>query len=222
MKANSSCCISLAFLFLASGVGWAQTQTSKTVLSVEGYAGQAPVVQMNGKSYVEIDALARAVNGTVSFQANHMILALPAPAAAAAQGQAVKPPKLSREFLKAVIDEMGVLADWRAGIAGAIQSNGAITDQWADGYKRNADSRLELAAAAAATEPDKSLLALLRTESTNVHAMSDKYVGLRKSQSFVDQDALDRDPLNQQIQSCASGLGSVASSGQFADVAACH
>jgi hypothetical protein len=220
MNATSTRNIVLACLLVAPKLGFAQTPPPKTVLTVEGYAGQAPVMLINGKSYVEIDALARATNGTVSFQPNHITLSLPAPGAVPAQADAT--PKLSKEFLKALIDEMSVMGEWRAGIANAIQSNGALTEQWADGYKRNADSRLDLASTAASTEPDKTLLSLLRTESNNVHALSDKYVALRKNQSFVDQDALERDPLNQQVQTCASGLAAVATSGQFADVAACH
>ena len=222
MSAKSSRHIVLAFVLLATRLSFAQALPPKTVLSVEGYAGQAPVLRINGKSYVEIDALARATNGTVSFQTNHITLSLPAPGAVAATGQQAPAPKLSKPFLRMVIDEMSVLAEWRAGIAAAIQGNGAITEQWADGYKRNADGRLELAATTASTEPDRSLLAMLRTESSNVHALSDKYVGLRKSQSFVDQDALASDALNQQVESCAQGLTAVATSGQFLDVGACH
>jgi hypothetical protein len=222
MSATSCRNIVLTLLLIAPRVGLAQTPPPKTVLSVEGYAGQAPVVQMNGKSYVEIDALARATNGTVSFQGNHITLSLPAPGAASASGQAPAVPKLSKAFLDSAIAELSLLGEWRAGIANAVQSNGAITEEWAGGYKRNADSRLELAATAASTEPDKSLLGLLRTEASNVHALSDKYVGLRKSQSFVAQDALASDALDQQIQSCASGLAAVATSGQFVDVGACH
>ena len=222
MSAISSRSIVLAFLLFALRLCFAQTLPPKTVLSVEGYAGQAPVVQINGKSYVEIDALAHATNGTLSFNANHITLALPAPGAVSVPGQADPTPKLSKEFLRALIDEMSVMEEWRAAIANAIQSNGPMTGQWADGYKRNSDSRLELAATRASTESDRSLLSLLRTESNNIHALSDKYVALRKSQSFVDQDALESDPLNQQIQTCARGLAAVASSGQFVDVSTCH
>jgi hypothetical protein len=223
MTATSCRNIILAFFVSSPGLGFAQTTPpTKTLLSVEGYAGQVPVVQINGKSYVEIDALARATNGTVSFQPNHITLALPAPGAVSVPGQADPTPKLSKEFLRAVIDEMSLLAEWRSGIANAIQSNGQITEQWAEGYKRTAGTRLELASTRAATEPDKSLLSLLRTESNNIHALSDKYVALRKSQSFVDQDAVENDSLNQQIETCARGLSAVAASGQFVDVIACH
>jgi hypothetical protein len=223
MRAKSSRHIVLAFVLLATRLSFAQAPPPpKTVLSVDGYAGEAPVVRINGKSYVEIDALARATNGTVSFQTNRITLSLPAPGAVAAPGQEAAAPKLSKPFLRTVIDEMSVLAEWRAGLANAIQSNGTITEQWADGYKRNADSRLELASTAASTEQDRSLLAMLRTESNNIHALSDKYVGLRKSQSFVDQDALKDDALDQQVESCASGLTAVATSGQFVDVGSCH
>jgi len=43
-------------------------------LIVTGQPGQAPIVQMNGKSYVDIDALARLTNSSVSIKGNKVIL----------------------------------------------------------------------------------------------------------------------------------------------------
>ena len=34
-----------------------QVPQQKTTLTVEGYPGRAPVIQLNGKSYVEIESL---------------------------------------------------------------------------------------------------------------------------------------------------------------------
>jgi len=43
-------------------------------LIVTGQPGQIPIVQMNGKSYVDIDALARLTNSSVSIKGNRVIL----------------------------------------------------------------------------------------------------------------------------------------------------
>ena len=43
-------------------------------LSVTGRPGQIPVVQMNGKSYVDVEALARLTNSSLSFKGNQVIL----------------------------------------------------------------------------------------------------------------------------------------------------
>ena len=55
-----------------------------------------------------------------------------------------------------------------------------------------------------------------------MQTLSDKYLALRKSLTYIAPDSLDKDPLDQQILSCARGLSSMAASGQFEDVPACH
>src|ERR1017187_9814541 len=51
----------------------AYAQQNQTLI-VAGQPGQAPIVQMNGKSYVDIDALARLTNSSVSIKGNQVIL----------------------------------------------------------------------------------------------------------------------------------------------------
>ncbi len=176
------------------------------------------MTQINGKFYVEIESLARATNGTLSFQANEVTLSLPAPGAVAG----APADRLSKEFLRAAIEEMSAIGDWRTGLASAVQSGSPLTRDWADSYRRNADSRLSLASTAVTSEADRNLLALLRSEFGNMQALSDRYVALHKSQTFVSPDAMDGDALNRQIQNCAQGVASLTAGGQFTDVASCH
>ena len=222
MRTTSSRYRILALLLLTPLLGFPQapqTKAAVTTLIVKGYSGQAPVIQANGKSYVEIESLARLTNGTLSFQANQITLSFPASGAVPAPPQA---DRLSKEFLRAVIEEMSVIGEWRTGLVNAVQGNNPLSQDWADSYRRNADSKLSLASTTVTTEPDKNLLLLLRTEFNNMQALSDRYVDLRKSQTFVSPDSLDSDPLNRQIQNCAHGLASMTTGGQFVDVAACH
>ena len=210
-----------ALFLLLPALGFPQAQ-QKASLTVKGYPGRAPVIQVNGKSYVEIESLARLTNSSISFQANQITLTLPAPVATPVPAQADQPARLSRDFLRAGIAEMAVIGEWRTAIANAIQNNYPVTEDSADSYRRNAASKLELAATTVVTEPDRSVLLLFRNEFDKMRGLSDKYLAIRKSLTYISPDSLDNDPLNQQIQACARGLAALTSSDQLPDVAACH
>jgi len=63
--------LSLSLILLLSLSAFAQQTLT---LIVAGQPGQIPIVQMNGKSYVDIDALARLTNSSVSIKGNQVIL----------------------------------------------------------------------------------------------------------------------------------------------------
>jgi hypothetical protein len=132
-------------LLLAAGVGFSQTTQKEETLVVKGYSGQAPVLQVNGKSYVELETLARLTNGSLSFQSNQVTLtfaSLAAKAAPTPQDPTVKL-ALSKDFLRAAIEELTVIREWRIAIVNAIQNNYPVTDDWVGGYggMRRASSR---------------------------------------------------------------------------------
>ena len=54
-----------------------QTPQKATTFTITGHAGEAPLLQINGKSYVEIESLARLTQGTLSFKATQTTLTLP-------------------------------------------------------------------------------------------------------------------------------------------------
>ncbi len=57
--------------------GVSQTSAPGGTLAVAGHAGQVPVVKINGKTYVDVESLARLTGGTLSFQASQTMLTLP-------------------------------------------------------------------------------------------------------------------------------------------------
>jgi hypothetical protein len=59
-------------------VGLVQAAQQGTVLVLNGYSGTVPVMQVNGKNYVNVEALARVTNGSMSFNGNQIVLTLPA------------------------------------------------------------------------------------------------------------------------------------------------
>jgi len=53
--------------------------------------------------------------------------------------------------------------------------------------------------------------------------LSDRFLALRTTASYVSPDTLDNDPLDQKILACAQGMASIAiPGGQFQDVVECH
>jgi hypothetical protein len=54
----------------------AMSQVKIQNLAVSGYPSSLPVTQVNGKNYVEIEALAQLVGGSLSFHGNQMTLTL--------------------------------------------------------------------------------------------------------------------------------------------------
>jgi hypothetical protein len=215
----------LIVLLYVPVAGVAQTPAPGGTLAVAGHAGQVPVVKMNGKTYVDVESLARLTGGSLSFQTNQTTLTLPAspvspqptPAPVAA-----KPPGFSVEFLKAGIEEMSVIREWRSALVNAVQTNSPVNDDWVSGYRRAADSKLTLAEAAAITEPDRQASVMLRNEFNNMQQMSDQFVAMKKNMNYISPDSFDNNPLDQQILSCSRALASMAASGQVQDDISCH
>lgn len=61
-------------LIVLPGLAWSQDAQQNMTLTVNGQSVQIPVVQISGKSYVDIDALARLTNGSLSLKGNQVIL----------------------------------------------------------------------------------------------------------------------------------------------------
>jgi hypothetical protein len=67
----------LVALLVLPGLAWSQDAQQNLTLIVTGQPGQIPILQINGKSYVDVDALARLTNSSLSFKGNQAILTPP-------------------------------------------------------------------------------------------------------------------------------------------------
>jgi hypothetical protein len=213
----------LAVLLALPIAATAQAPQQAGTLAIAGQTDRATLVQINGKFYIDVESLARITHGSIRFQGNQTILTLPASASTMVQAaQPNKPPQLSGDFLRAEIEELTAIREWRVAIVTAVQTNSPVTENWVGGLRRSADSKLTLATAAATTDPDRNAVALLRNEFTNMQQMSDQLLAMHSSSSYTPPDSFDNNPLDQKILSCARGLASMAASKQFQDEATCH
>lgn len=206
------------------GVAQTAAPANPKTLVVAGHSGQAAVVQIGGKTYVDVESLARLTGGSLSFQANQTTLTLPAAPASPqpAPAPAAKQPGFSVEFLKAGIEEMSVIREWRSALVNAVQTNSPVNDDWLSGYRRAADSRLSLAEAAASTGPDQQAAVMLRNEFNNMQQMSDQFLTMRKNMNYISPDSFDNNSLDQKILNCSRALAAMAASGQVQDDISCH
>jgi hypothetical protein len=216
----------LAAILGMTATAMAQGSPQSGTLSVNGHTGQAPVIQRNGRSYVDVEGLARITGGTLGFHGSQIVLTLPRPAMAVQpSAPAALPEKtgFSRDFLRAGIEAMSVIREWRAAIENAVRTNNPVEESWVSGFRRSAESGMALATTAATTDSDKKAVPLLNSQLNNMRQLSDRFLNLRKTYSFVSTDSLDNDPLDQKILSCAQGLAAIAApGGEFEDVPACH
>jgi hypothetical protein len=203
----------------------AQAAQRNATLLVSGLPGQAPVLQINGRSYVDVEALATLINGSLTFNKSQITLTLPASSTSgsAAPDRASQPenPAFSKEFLKAGIEEMSVIREWRSALVNAVQNQYVLTDAFVSGYQSQATTNLRLTFVAIATDSDRSAFQLLSNEFDNMQKLSNRILAARKAMNYIPTDALKADPLDQKILNCARSLASMAASGQFLDDGSC-
>jgi len=200
----------------------AQTPKKGSTLVVAGYPGQAQLLEINGKSYVEVETLALLTKGTLSFKANQTILTLQAAIPVVQASTPLVKPGLSRAFIQAGIEEISVIREWRIGIVNAVQINTPVSEDWVATRHRLAEKNLALASAAVSTDDDRSAYPLLSAEFNNMQKLSDLYLATRNQNKFISPENFGNSALEDQIQSCAQGFTSMTESHEFQDQAACR
>ena len=209
-----------ALLMLPVKVSSQSPQKANT-FRISGHAGEAQILQLNGKSYVEIETLARLTQGTLSFKANQTTLTLPS---SDSGGQASAPHAkagFSTAFVQAGIEEMSVIREWRIAIVNAVQNNTPVSEDWVSTHHRLADKALALASSTASTDDDRNAFPMLTAEFNNMQKLSELYLTLRKQASAISPDNFDIS-LEDQILSCARGFVTMTESHEFQDQPSCH
>lgn len=224
--------MSLIWLVLVSvpGATLAQVNHQSRTLVINGQAGQAEVVKIDGRVYVDLDAVARITSGSLRFEASRIVLDLPI--SGVSSPTTVPPPSpaddsgLSRDFMKAGIEAIAEMREWASTLAYAIQNGYHVTDSWVATYREQASHSVNLASAAASTEADRNAFQLLNNEFEAVRQWSNKLVEARKSMDTakyaLSANALRDEPLSQKIITCGHFLASMFGSRSFQDDASCH
>jgi hypothetical protein len=232
MRASQSRAWLLLLIFLGvSGVALAQDANQSRTLIINGQSTKVPVIQVNGRSYVDLEALASAVNGSLSFAGSQIAFSVPiGPATNAPAATAAKPvsapaqssnPGFSKGFLNAAIEEGATLREWHAALASSIANGYPLSAGALAPYRAQATTNLRLASTAVSTDSDRSAYQLLSNLFQNMGKLADKYVAARANMTYISPDALQNDSLNQRLMTCGHSLSAMAASGQFVDDGSC-
>jgi hypothetical protein len=220
------------FVLLLAGVLSAQETSPaqsapEKVLVVNGKIVEAKVRQIDGRSYVDIEALAQATNGAFTVEPTRIVLTIPAaetgaaPAAATAQAA----PGLSRDFASAAIAEVAEMREWRGVLRTMVTYGLAVSGAWDQDYRERVDEGLRQTTLAASTDEDRSALQLLRNQSANLTGWANEVMAARQSlngSKTVDPNALQNDPALAKITNCSRFLNSMLVSGAYSDDGSCH
>src|SRR6266566_4651075 len=195
-------------------------------LVLTGHPGELAVTELGGRYYVDIEALMRVANGSLAFKGNQMVLTLSAPTTntpvISSEANPSTTSGFSKDFLRAGIEEMSVIREWRSGLTNAIRQGYPVTEEWVASFRGHAQQNLRLVSVAATTDADRNALRLLNNEFNNMKKLSDRFVEANRSLTYVPTNALDDDPLDQKILNCAHSLAAMAANNQFVDDGTCQ
>jgi hypothetical protein len=227
-----------ALLLIIPAVVFSQSSGQKHTLILNGRSTDVPLIQVHGHAYVGLEALANALKGSISSSGKMIALSIPisaanaAPATTAASSLPASAPEsheapssntaFSRDFLNAGIEQMSTLREWHTALETAIQNGIPLSAGLLAPYRARATTNQHLASIAASTTSDRSAYQLLSSEFQNMAKLSDKYVNLRASLTYIAPDALQNDDLNKRIIACGHSLGAMAAAGQYSDDGSCH
>lgn len=221
----------LAILILNTAMGLCQQMAiqNKAVV-VNGRAGKVSVLVWSGRTFVDLQELASVSSGALTAQGGQLIVNVPGPSEGSAPSGTLATEQtdttaLSREFMKAGIEEINLLREWASPLANAIQNGYPVSDAWVATYRGKATNGLHLASAAVSTSGDQNAYQLLSKEFSAVSGWSEHLVEAFKSmnaaQYSTSDTALREDPMSQKIVSCGHFVASMLASGNFQDDRSC-
>ena len=214
-----------ALVLALSGTLFAQS-TNK-ILVVNGKTAGAGVRQINGRLYVDLEALAQATNAVFTVEPHRVVLTIPPAdaAAVATDDSAQNSQKLSRDFSSAAISALAAMREWRVAVRAMILYGLAVSETWVQAYHQQSMDALQQAAVVASTDADKNALQVLRNEADMMTSWANQVEADRQQlngEKVVDPNALKDDPALAKIQKCSQFLNSMVLSGSFNDDSSCH
>jgi hypothetical protein len=231
MRPGTGNILLLVLTAVLSGFALGQSKQQPRKVIINGEGGQAEVIDENGRLFVDVLALASVGKGTISFSGPAIVLNFPAASGTTATAESVAASlpsnsnPLSREFMKAGIEEIARLREWATTLASAIRGGYGVTDEWVNGYRDQASQSLQLADATASTDGDHNAVQLLHRAFELVQQWSDQLVAAKKSMDtakyVTSPNALRDDPLSQKLIGCGHFVTQMLGSGTFQDNGSC-
>jgi hypothetical protein len=216
----------VAIPIVLAGTAGAQSKYHQQTLVINGHTGDAMIYQIDGKSYVDFESLARISHGSLSFSGGRIVLTVPSADDAQAHPAGQPAKGLSDNFVRAALHTVADVKEWSSTLASAIQRGVPGDGSRMSVLHDQAAHDLRLTQAAAANDSDRDALRLLTNHFNLMSSWNDKVVAERKrmdtAKYSIDPNALANDETYQKITGCSKFLKSMLPSGHFQDDRACN
>ena len=207
----------------------AQDKPIRTLV-VNGKTIDTAVVEVEGRSYVDIEGLAQVIGGSVTFEPNQITLTLPepAPAATPADASAAVPQAaddMSKQFQQLAVFTLAEMREWRGAISAVVTSGAPVVGTWPDDYHERVDNDLLQATLGASTVQDNQAVQLLQLEYALLSDWANQVLGERKAldaSRSIDPNSLQNDKALAKISKCGQFLSSMIVGGNFYDDSSCQ
>jgi hypothetical protein len=230
MKQSGKCLLFLLILGVILSVSETVAQDTPKALIVNGKTVDAAVVQVGGRSYVDIQGLAQAISGSVTFEPTQITLTIPIPTPAAASAAIAEAApqageNMSKQFQQIAVFTLAEMREWRGAIGTVVTSGIPVVGTWSQDYHDQIETDLMQATLAASRDSDRQALQPLQNEYAQLTAWADNVLGERKSLDAsrnIDPNALQSDQSLAKITKCSQFLSSMIVSGTFSDDSSCQ
>ncbi len=207
----------------------AQDKPIRTLV-VNGRSVDTAVVEVEGRSYVDIEGLAQVIGGSVTFEPNQITLTLPepAPAATPADASAAAPQAaddMSKQFQQLAVFTLAEMREWRGAISAFVTSGVPVVGTWPEDYHERVDNDLLQATLGASTVQDNQAVQLLQQEYALLSDWANQILGERKAMDAsrnIDPNSLQNDKALAKISKCGQFLSSMIVGGNFYDDSSCQ
>jgi hypothetical protein len=216
-----------------AGVILAQSDAAPgKVLVVNGKSAGMVAREIDGITYVDVEALAQAMRGSVIIERKRIVLTIPTTRSAAAEASIPNVDTslpvvhgLSTDFRRAAISELGEIREWRGAVTAMISYGLAASDAATKDYHDLCEDGLNQAAVVATTDADHSAMRLLKNEFDNMAAWANQILAERKvlnGARTVSANALQNDRALATITACGRFLNTMIVGGVYSDDSSCH
>jgi hypothetical protein len=231
MNQSGKCFLSLLSLGLSLGLilfvseTVAQDTPTRTLI-VNGKTVDAGVVLVEGRSYVDIEGLAKGMGGSVTFEAEQISLTIPGQLPSATpQTTPQSQEGMSKDLQKIAVFTLAEMREWRGAIGTVVTSGMPVVGTWSQDYHDRVEADLMQATLAASTDSDRQALPLLQQEFALLTEWADTVLEERKALNAartIDPNSLQNDQSLARISKCGQFLSAMIVSGTFSDDSSCH
>ena len=221
-------CIFALVLFFSQSAS-AQLGEHFRTLVINENSGKVVVMQKGDQTYIDIRRFVQIAHGSIAYEGNRIVLTIVCSAVngpATVEMESPTSSRLTRDFMKAGIEEISLMREWASTLANAVQNGYPVTDDWVASYRGKAQTGLELASAAVSSSADRDGFQMLKGEFEAIREWSNRLLEARKSMDTakysLSPGALQGELLSQKIVACARFLGQMLASGNVQDDPACH